>query len=244
MSRRSDLTEIRELKLDDAFFCEDEYDSNNDDDLLAKEVAMLSTPDFKESSRQASRLRRREDYQASQASPAVAVSKALSDPAKTSSCCDLINKLMPATDKNSVGKKITVTAVPDFAVARGVIRALRSSHNSNRNYKQNAAQDQFLILSVEHFDRIISAQQQVVSENNNNRIAHAQREERALRALEAAAGAGTPPPLDVSLLPSSDEEEGGEQEAEGYDAGANARRSSNLAKVGGRVSQSATICIL
>lgn len=59
-----------------------------------------------------------------------------------------------------------VVNIDDIAVASSVIKALRSSSNSNRHYKQNAARDDHLVNDVNQFNRIINDRRDEVLKSN------------------------------------------------------------------------------
>ena len=59
-----------------------------------------------------------------------------------------------------------VVNIDDLAVASSVIKALRSSSNSNRHYKQNAARDDHLVNDVNQFNRIINDRRDEVLKSN------------------------------------------------------------------------------
>lgn len=59
-----------------------------------------------------------------------------------------------------------IVGVENFSVARSVIKALRSSSNSNRYYKQNATRDDYLISDVDHFNSIVSDKRSEFSQDN------------------------------------------------------------------------------
>jgi hypothetical protein len=50
----------------------------------------------------------------------------------------------------------SIVGIENVSVACSVIRALRSSSNSNRFYKQNATRDDHLINDVEHFNNLVT----------------------------------------------------------------------------------------
>lgn len=50
----------------------------------------------------------------------------------------------------------SVVGIDDVAVARSVIRAMRSSANSSRHYKQNATRDDHIISDIIQFNKIVS----------------------------------------------------------------------------------------
>lgn len=49
-----------------------------------------------------------------------------------------------------------VVGVENFAVARDVIKSLRSSSNSNRHYQHNATRDNFLVDNLDDFNKIVA----------------------------------------------------------------------------------------
>lgn len=59
-----------------------------------------------------------------------------------------------------------VVNIDDIAVASSVIKALRSSSNSNRHYKQNAARDDHLVDNINQFNRIIKDRSEEVLKSN------------------------------------------------------------------------------
>jgi hypothetical protein len=60
-----------------------------------------------------------------------------------------------------------VVGVDDVAVARSVIRAMRSSANSSRHYKQNATRDDHIISDICQFNKIVSDKSEEVSKNQS-----------------------------------------------------------------------------
>lgn len=64
---------------------------------------------------------------------------------------------------NSPRGRDEVVGIDDVAVASSVIKALRSSSNSNRHYKQNASRDDHLISDIDHFNKIVIDRSQEVS---------------------------------------------------------------------------------
>lgn len=67
---------------------------------------------------------------------------------------------------NSPRGRDEVVGIDDVAVASSVIKALRSSSNSNRHYKQNASRDDHLINDIDHFNKIVIVKSQEVSKAN------------------------------------------------------------------------------
>ncbi len=67
---------------------------------------------------------------------------------------------------NSPRRQDCVVNIDDFAVASSVIKALRSSSNSNRHYKQNASRDDYLVNDISSFNRIIKDRSQEVQRHN------------------------------------------------------------------------------
>jgi hypothetical protein len=59
-----------------------------------------------------------------------------------------------------------IVSVDDAAVASSVIKALRSSSNSNRHYKQNASRDDHLINNIDDFNKIIAEKVSEVTKYN------------------------------------------------------------------------------
>lgn len=59
-----------------------------------------------------------------------------------------------------------IVGVDDAAVARNVIRAMRSSSNSSRRYKQNATWDDHIICDVNQFNRMVLDQREVIEKQN------------------------------------------------------------------------------
>ena len=67
---------------------------------------------------------------------------------------------------NSPRGRDEVVGIDDVAVASSVIKALRSSSNSNRHYKQNASRDDHLINDIGHFNKIVIDKSHEVSKAN------------------------------------------------------------------------------
>jgi hypothetical protein len=59
-----------------------------------------------------------------------------------------------------------VVGIDDVAVARSVIKALRSSANSTRNYKQNATRDDHIISDINQFNKMVIDKSETVSKQN------------------------------------------------------------------------------
>jgi hypothetical protein len=59
-----------------------------------------------------------------------------------------------------------VVGIDDVAVARSVIKALRSSANSTRNYKQNATRDDHIISDIGQFNKMVIDKSEIVSKQN------------------------------------------------------------------------------
>ena len=61
------------------------------------------------------------------------------------------------------GSHVGVVGIDDVVVAGNVIKALRSSANSSRHYKQNATRDDHLICDINQFNRMVIDKSEAVA---------------------------------------------------------------------------------
>ena len=60
----------------------------------------------------------------------------------------------------------SIVNIDDVTVAKSVIRALRSSSNSSRHYKQNATHDDHLIYNISEFNKMVIDKSEEVQKKN------------------------------------------------------------------------------